>query len=302
MAIHPRSRLISGLFGTALLSFSGLVASGCSDHPDAVANRFYTRLAALDIGGMAQLVCEHERFAFRDSVAFLESVPGAQPLDLEEFEARTETSDGTSATMRVGGQFVDDDLGETGLSAQVRLVRDGGEWCITGQRDGFRSVRGSAEDVFALLVRGGIWRGGGFEFPEDARSTPVEVVTPPPAGPPQIGGEIVQTDSGLNYIEIRTGAGPLPQSGQTLVVQYTLWLKESGKRLDSSRDRGEPFEFVLGSGIVVDGFDEGLATMHQGGERRLIVPPRIGYGDDDDYGDIPPNSTLVFDVELVEVR
>jgi peptidylprolyl isomerase len=109
------------------------------------------------------------------------------------------------------------------------------------------------------------------------------------------------TDSGLNYIEIRTGAGPLPQPGQTLVVHYTLWLK-SGKRMDSSRDRVEPFEFVLGGRVVVEGFDEGLATMRQGGERRLIVPPRLGYGDDDDYGDIPPNSTLVFDVELVEVR
>ena len=247
-------------------------------------------------------MCEAERPAFRQSVGFLEQAPNGRGLRLDDLEVRTEASDGTSATKRVNGRFVADDLGEMGLSGQVRLVRDGGEWCISGQRDGFRSVRGSPEDVFALLVRGGISRGARFEVSEDAWSTPVEGVTPRPGAPPEIEGKIVTTASGLNYIEIRPGAGPLPQPGQTLMVHYTLWLKESGKRMDSSHDRGEPFEFVLGGGVVVEGFDEGLATMRQGGERRLIVPPRLGYGDDDDYVDIPPNSTLVFDVELVAVR
>ena len=278
-----------------------MVASGCSDHPDAVAERFYTQLAALDIGSTAQLVCEDERFAFRESVAFLESIPDAEPLSLEHFKARTERSDGTAVVMAVSGRFVDAERGEIEVSARVRLVREGGEWCISGKEDGFRAVSGIAADVFALLVRGGISDGAGFTFPEDPRSISVDV-TPRPAGPPEIRGEIVTTDSGLSYIEIRAGLGALPQPGRTLVVHYTLWLKESGNRIDSSRDRGSPFEFVLGSGLVVDGFDEGLATMHQGGERRLIVPPRLGYGDDDDYGDIPPNSTLVFDVELMEVR
>jgi hypothetical protein len=274
MPIRTRGRLIACLTLTALLGASAFLASGCSDHPDSVANRFYTRLAALDIGGMAQLVCEHEQASFRESVAVLGSFPGEQPLELHDFEARTESSDGTAVVMRVSGRFVDEERGEIEIAARVRLVRESGAWCISGEEDGFRAVRGSAADVFALLVRGGISGRVGFTFPEDPPSAPVEAVTPRPGGPPEIGGEIVTTDSGLHYIEIRPGAGPLPQAGQTLVVHYTLWLKESGKRMDSSRDRGEPFEFALGSGLVVDGFDEGLATMRQGGERRLIVPPR----------------------------
>ena len=301
MSIRP-SRDIAGLFGIALLGASALVASGCSDHPDAVANQFYTRLAALDIGGMAELVCEDERFAFRESVAFLDSLPNARPLELEDFRARTERSDGTTVVMAVSGRFVDAERGETETSARVRLVRNGGEWCISGEQDGFGAVSGSAADVFALLVRGGVSDGIEFSFPGDPRPLPVEPAIPPLAGPPELEGEIVTTKSGLKYVEIEVGTGAMPQSGQTLSVHYTFWLKESGKRMESSRDRGSPFEFVLGSGLVVDGFEEGLATMRQGGERRLIVPPRLGYGDDDDYGDIPPNSTLVFDVELVEVR
>ena len=284
-----------------MLGASALIASGCSDHPDAVASEFYMRLAALDMGGMAQVVCEDERAGFRESVAFLESVPGAQPLEVEDFEARTERSDGTAVAMRVSGRFVDIERGEMEVSARVRLIREGGEWCISGEEDGFLAVRGIAADVFALLVRGGISRGGGFEFPEGARSIPVEVVTPAPAGPPEVGGEIVTTESGLQYVEIEIGTGAMPEPGQTVRLHYTMWVKAGGDLIDSSVGR-EPFEFVLGGGAVIAGFEEGVATMQEGGRRRLIIPPKLGYGDDDDYPEVPPNSTLVFDVELVEVR
>jgi len=289
--------------GTALLGAGAVLASGCSDHPDAVANQFYTRLAAPDIGGMAQLVCEDERAAFRESVAFMESVPGAQPLELDDFEARTERSDGTAVVMRVSGRFVDAERGEMGISARVRLVREGGEWSISGEEDGFRAVRGSAADVFALLIRGGISGefnpGLGYG---DVQSSTREVVvnTPPPDGPPVVEGEIVTTASGLQYIDVQAGNGPQPEAGQTVIVHYKLWLEASGTLIDSSLD-GEPFSFRLGDGSVVEGFEEGVATMQVGGQRRLIIPPKLGYGDDDDYGDIPPNSTLIFDVELIEV-
>jgi FKBP-type peptidyl-prolyl cis-trans isomerase len=105
----------------------------------------------------------------------------------------------------------------------------------------------------------------------------------------------------LKYQELGLGSGRQPAEGQTVLVHYTMWLNASGRIFDSSLG-GAPFEFVLGEGFVVDGFDEGVATMREGGRRRLIVPPKLGDGDDDDYGDIPPNSTLIFDVELVEVR
>jgi peptidylprolyl isomerase len=293
--------VIAGLIGTTLLGVSAYLASGCSDHPDAVANRFYTRLAALDIGGMAQLVCEDERLTFRESVAFVESIPRAKPLELEEFDARTERSDGTAVAMRVSARFVDTERGEEmEVSTRVRLIRKDGEWCISGEGDGFRSVSESAADVFALLVRGGISRGRGFDFPEDARSIPVQVVTPPPAGLPEVEGEIMTTESGLQYVEIEVGTGPAPRSGQELLVHYTLWLEASGEQIDTSLDGG-PFEFALGEGMVIAGWDEGLATMREGGMRRLIVPPKLAYGDAG-QGLIPPNATLVFDVELVEVR
>ena len=286
MAISAEGRIIAGLIGTVLLGAAALVASGCSDHPDAVANQFYTRLAAVDIGGMEELVCQDERFAFRESVSFLESVPDAPPLELEDFKARTERSDGTAVVMAVSGRFVDAERGEMEVSTRVRLVRDGGEWCLSGEEDSFRALSGSAADVFALLVRGGISGGARFTFPEDSRSIPVEGVTPPPAGPPEIGGETVTTDSGLQYVEIEIGSGALPEPGQTMRLHYTMWVKAAGDLIDSSVGR-EPFEFVLGGGAVIAGFEEGVATMRESGRRRLVVPP---------------NSTLVFDVELVEVR
>jgi peptidylprolyl isomerase len=292
--------VIAGFIGTTLVGVSAYLASGCSDHPDAVANRFYAQLAALDISGMAQLECEDDRIAFRESVAFVESIPHAKPLELEEFDARTERSDGTAVAMRVSARFVDTERGEEmEVSTRVTLIRKDGEWCISGEEDGFRSVSESAADVFALLVRGGISRGRGFDFPEDARSIPVQVVTPPPAGPPEIGGEIVTTDSGLQYIEIEEGTGQTPEPGQTLLVHYKLWLA-SGEHVETSLD-GEPIEFELGRGMVIAGWEEGLATMREHGMRRLVVRPELAYGEAG-QGAIQPNSTLIFDVELVEIR
>ena len=283
-----------------MLGASAFLASGCSGHPDAVASEFYMRLAALDIGGMAQVVCEDERAVFQETVSFLHVVSDAGEVELQDFKARTERSDGTSVTLRVSGRFVSAELGEMPTSGRTALLRDGGEWCISGERDEFRAISDIAGDLFALLIQGGISGDAGF-FPEEPRSIPVEVVTPAPAGPPDVGGEIVTTDSGLQYVEIEVGTGAMPEPGQTLVVHYTMWVKAADDLIDSSIGR-EPFEFVLGGGTVIAGFDEGLSTMREGGRRRLVIPPKLGYGDDDDYPEVPPNSTLVFDVELVEVR
>lgn len=105
------------------------------------------------------------------------------------------------------------------------------------------------------------------------------------------------TPSGLQYEEIVVGQGPTPQPGQTVSVHYTGWLT-NGEKFDSSVDKGQPFQFVLGQGEVIKGWDEGVSTMQIGGKRKLYVPPNLGYGDRD-MGVIPPGSTLVFEVELL---
>lgn len=111
----------------------------------------------------------------------------------------------------------------------------------------------------------------------------------------------VATASGLKYIDTVEGTGATPQRGQRVSVHYTGTL-ENGTKFDSSVDRGQPFEFRLGEGAVIKGWDEGLASMKVGGKRKLIIPPALGYGPRGSPPNIPPNSILLFDVELMSVR
>jgi peptidylprolyl isomerase len=113
------------------------------------------------------------------------------------------------------------------------------------------------------------------------------------------------TSSGLQIIDTNPGTGASPRQGQTAVVHYTGWLYENGakgKKFDSSVDRGQPFEFPVGQGRVIKGWDEGVATMKIGGKRTLIIPASLGYGARGAGGTIPPNATRMFDVELLGVK
>lgn len=110
----------------------------------------------------------------------------------------------------------------------------------------------------------------------------------------------VTTQSGLTYEDLATGDGALARSGDEVTVHYTGWL-QSGRKFDSSVDRGEPFSFSLGRGNVIAGWDEGVAGMKVGGRRKLTIPPDLGYGPYGAGNVIPPNATLVFEVELLEV-
>lgn len=113
------------------------------------------------------------------------------------------------------------------------------------------------------------------------------------------------TPSGLEYTDTVVGTGASPTTGQTCVMHYTGWLREGGvkgKKFDSSLDRGKPFEFPIGMGRVIKGWDEGVASMKVGGKRTLVIPAELGYGSRGAGGVIPPGATLIFDVELLGLK
>ena len=122
------------------------------------------------------------------------------------------------------------------------------------------------------------------------------------ATPPAANANAAASASGLQIIDQVVGTGAQPQVGQTVIVNYTGYL-DNGTKFDSSFDRNQPFEFVLGAGQVIRGWDEGIGTMKVGGKRRLIIPPELAYGAQGaGNGAIPPNARLTFDVELIGVK
>ncbi len=131
------------------------------------------------------------------------------------------------------------------------------------------------------------------------------LVAPPSLATARAAGKPMTTPSGLRIEDSKLGTGAMPKKGQTCVMHYTGWLYENGvkgKKFDSSVDRNEPFEFPIGTGRVIAGWDEGVATMQVGGKRTLIIPPALGYGARGAGGAIPPNATLIFDVELLGLK
>ena len=120
-------------------------------------------------------------------------------------------------------------------------------------------------------------------------------------GPPEVNLPSTPLPNGMEFIDIQVGAGDQALAGKLVTVHYTGWLTD-GKKFDSSRDRNRPFDFQLGAGNVIRGWDEGVQGMRVGGQRRLIIPPSLGYGQRGAPGAIPPNATLIFDVELLKVQ
>ena len=146
--------------------------------------------------------------------------------------------------------------------------------------------------VFALLT---------FSAPADEKTAPAV----PAAAAQKKESKMKTTPSGIQYEDTQEGTGASPKTGQTCVMHYTGWLWEKGakgKKFDSSLDHGKPFEFPLGQGRVIKGWDEGVATMKIGGKRTLLIPPGLGYGARGAGGVIPPNATLLFEVELLGVK
>ena len=111
---------------------------------------------------------------------------------------------------------------------------------------------------------------------------------------------LTTTASGLGYVDLVPGTGPQPKTGDSVRVHYTGWL-ENGKKFDSSHDRREPLVFAVGRGQVIKGWDEGVGSMKVGGKRKLVIPAGLGYGSQGAGGVIPPNATLIFEVELLGI-
>ncbi|MBY0547082.1 MAG: FKBP-type peptidyl-prolyl cis-trans isomerase [Candidatus Obscuribacterales bacterium] len=147
---------------------------------------------------------------------------------------------------------------------------------------------------------------GGGSSGETQQAAPSAAVTPAESQSVQSAGSSgmlpgagkTTTPSGLQFEEVVVGTGPSPQPGQLVTVHYTGWLV-NGNKFDSSVDRGQPFQFTLGKGEVIKGWDEGVATMKVGGKRKLTIPSALGYGPSGMPPTIPPDSTLLFDVELL---
>jgi FKBP-type peptidyl-prolyl cis-trans isomerase len=130
----------------------------------------------------------------------------------------------------------------------------------------------------------------------------VQVVRPNTSAPTKVTGDGVKTESGLQYWDIKLGLGPLAKAGDHVKVHYTGWLT-TGKKFDSSVDANQPFDFTIGAGDVIKGWEEGVAGMKVGGKRQLRIPPELGYGaTGTPGGPIPPNATLIFDVQLLGVK
>jgi FKBP-type peptidyl-prolyl cis-trans isomerase len=153
--------------------------------------------------------------------------------------------------------------------------------------------------VFAVLTLAGC-----ASAPPSAPPAASGAVAPAPPARPASPAPLVKeitTFSGLRYVDLLVGDGPIAEEGMTVAVHYTGWLAD-GTKFDSSRDRGDrPFTFQLGAGQVIRGWDEGVKGMRVGGKRKLTIPPDLGYGERGAGGVIPPNATLVFEVEFMGV-
>jgi FKBP-type peptidyl-prolyl cis-trans isomerase len=130
---------------------------------------------------------------------------------------------------------------------------------------------------------------------------PAAPARPNTSAPTKVTGDGVKTDSGLQYWEIRVGNGQVAKEGSRVRVHYTGWLT-TGKKFDSSVDANRPFDFTIGNAEVIKGWEQGIAGMKVGGKRQLRIPPELGYGADGNPPDIPPNATLIFDVQLLGVQ
>jgi FKBP-type peptidyl-prolyl cis-trans isomerase len=151
-----------------------------------------------------------------------------------------------------------------------------------------------------VLVLGTAQYAGIALYAQTPTHKPVQAVRPNTNAPTKVTGDGVKTESGLQYWDIKVGLGPFAKDGDHVKVHYTGWFT-SGKKFDSSVDANQPYEFTIGKGEVIKGWDEGVTGMKVGGKRQLRIPPELAYGEAGFKTIIPPNATLIFDVQLLAV-
>jgi peptidylprolyl isomerase len=230
---------------------------------------------------------------------------GLQYYDLVEGDGDSPEEGGTVSTEYAiwvqeedGNRFIVSSEGRAPIPFTVGSV----DTVFPGWDEGVRTMKVGGKRLLVVPAELALGSQGGGDIPPDSTlileielveaTEPVKMTEVDP-------DDYVETESGLKYFDIVEGDGTTPEQGQTVVVHYTGWL-EDGTKFDSSLDRGQPFTFPLGTGSVIAGWDEGVATMKVGGKRQLLIPSDLAYGDTGS-GTIPPGATLIFDVELLDI-
>lgn len=229
---------------------------------------------------------------------------GLKYIDVKTGEGKKAES-GDVVTVNYTGWLTDGKKFDSSLDRnQPFKVTLGNHAVIAGWDEGLLGMSKGAERV--LIIPPDLGYGNRAVGPIPANSALVFKIdvldVSPPRKPPLYDEKDVKTtSSGLKYVILKEGTGAKPENGQTVTVNYTGWLMD-GKMFDSSLDRGQPFEFVLGAGRVIKGWDEGVGMMKTGSEYLLIIPPDLAYGPRGAGGVIPPNATLLFQVNLLGVK
>lgn len=230
---------------------------------------------------------------------------GLQYFDLVEGDGDSPEEGGTVATDYT--IWVQDEDGYTFIvtsaeSGPIPFTVGSIDTVFPGWDEGVRTMKVGGKRLLIVPPELALGTQGGGQIPPDATLVlEIELVeaTPPVEMTEVDPADYTETDSGLQFYDIKEGDGATPEEGQTVIVHYTGWL-EDGTKFDSSLDRGQPFSFPLGTGSVIAGWDEGVATMKVGGMRQLRIPADLAYGEGGS-GNIPPGATLIFDIELIDV-
>lgn len=242
-----------------------------------------------------------------DDADFETTDSGLQYYDLEVGDGPM-PEEGQRVSVHYTGWLLDGTKFDSSLDrAQPVQFAVGASQVIPGWDEGMTTMKvGGRRQLVIPPELGYGAQGAGGVIPPDATLVLevelVDVLPGSPAAPSEVDEvDYETTDSGLKYYDFEVGEGASPEQGQQVAVHYTGWLVD-GTKFDSSLDRGQPFVFVLGMGQVIPGWDEGVATMKIGGKRQLVIPPELGYGEQGSGGTIPPNATLIFEVELLGVQ
>ena len=238
---------------------------------------------------------------------FTTTTSGLQYYDLTTGKGADAIQNGSVSTSYIvwvktdsGYQYID----QSGERGPVTFVLGRGDTVFPGWEEGVSGMKvgGKRQLVIPPALAMGE-QGNGLIGPNSTLVMEIELtnVQEPRTATKVEENKFTKTESGLKYYDLVEGTGASPTQGQTVVVHYTGWLVD-GTQFDSSLDRGEPFRFELGTGSVIPGWDEGVATMKVGGKRQLVIPPNLGYGEQGAGSSIPPGATLIFEVELIEIQ